>query len=109
MLDTSTVLATGQTSVGNDLSVNRKLTPYAGVVYDLNPQWSVYGSVTNISQPADLLQRCWRQRTVTADGLSKEIGVKGELLTAKPQRESGAVPYQAKECGAVPGAERNQW
>ena len=83
MLDTTTVLATGKSSVGNDLQVNRKITPYAGLVYDLNPQWSVYGSVTNIFNPQTYYKDASGNPLSPLTGLSKEVGVKGELLDGK--------------------------
>ena len=83
MLDTSTVLATGKSSVGNDLSVNRKLTPYGGLVYDLNPQWSVYGSMTNIFNPQTYYKDAGGNALSPLTGLSKEIGIKGELLDGR--------------------------
>ena len=56
-----------------------EFTPYAGVVYDVSRDWSVYGSYTNIFQP---------QNNKGADGSyldpllgnSYEAGVKGALL-----------------------------
>ncbi|CAM4089664.1 Ligand-gated channel [Comamonas aquatilis] len=80
MMDTTTVLATGKSSVGNDLQVNRKITPYAGLVYDLSPQWSLYGSVTNIFNPQTYYKDAGGNPLSPLTGLSKEVGVKGELL-----------------------------
>lgn len=83
MMDTTTPLATGRTTVGNDLRVNRKITPYAGLVYDLSPQWSVYGSMTNIFNPQTYYKDAGGNALSPLTGLSKEIGVKGELLDGK--------------------------
>lgn len=80
-----------------------KVTPYSGLVYDLNDQWSVYGSWTKIYAP---------QYKVSSDGsmldplegTSKEIGIKGSLdsglnLTAalfktKQENVAGNGQYQ---------------
>ncbi|WP_416427406.1 TonB-dependent siderophore receptor [Pseudomonas sp. App30] len=59
-----------------------KVTPYTGLVYDLTPQWSVYGSWTEIYTP---------QYNVGADnkllapleGKSTEVGVKGSLMDSR--------------------------
>lgn len=56
-----------------------KVTPYTGLVYDLNKQWSVYGSWTKIYTP---------QYNVGTDGSllaplegkSMEVGVKGSVM-----------------------------
>jgi outer membrane receptor for ferric coprogen and ferric-rhodotorulic acid len=56
-----------------------KVTPYTGLVYDLNKQWSVYGSWTKIYTP---------QYNVGTDGSllaplegkSMEVGVKGDVM-----------------------------
>lgn len=59
-----------------------KFTPYGGLVYALSPQWSVYGSYTDIFNP---------QAVRTADGrildpeigANYEAGIKGELLDGR--------------------------
>lgn len=60
---------------GTERKESGVVTPYAGIVYDLTPQWSVYGSYTDIFRPAtvydvngDLLD--------PAEGLNLEAGVK---------------------------------
>lgn len=44
---------TDQVSFGsdNDFSVDKELTPYAGVIYDFTPHWSGYTSYTRIFDP----------------------------------------------------------
>ncbi|WAH56996.1 TonB-dependent siderophore receptor [Pseudomonas silvicola] len=62
-----------------DVRVHGKVTPYTGLVYDLNDQYSLYASYTRIFNP---------QYVVTAEnkvidpleGKSYEVGVKGSLL-----------------------------
>ena len=60
-------------------SYNNEVVPYAGVIYDLNEQYSVYASYTNIFQPQDLQDEGGR----TLDPLrgdNYEVGVKGEFM-----------------------------
>ncbi|WP_444436133.1 TonB-dependent siderophore receptor [Pseudomonas sp. A6] len=56
-----------------------KVSPYAGLVYELDPQWSVYASYTDVFQPQT-------SRTASGSivepitGTNYELGLKGELL-----------------------------
>lgn len=61
---------------------NDAVLPYAGLVYDLNDEYSVYASYTEIFNPqkeegADL------QRLDPIEGENYELGIKGELLDGK--------------------------
>jgi outer membrane receptor for ferric coprogen and ferric-rhodotorulic acid len=64
---------------GGGYKANRKVTPYAGVVYDLNDTYSVYGSWTGIFKPQNY-------RSASGDlldplkGTNMEVGIKGEFL-----------------------------
>ena len=59
-----------------------EVTPYAGLVYALTPQWSAYGSITSVFEPQSA-------RTVGGDalepiiGTNRELGIKGELLDGR--------------------------
>jgi outer membrane receptor for ferric coprogen and ferric-rhodotorulic acid len=57
----------------------KKLTPYMGVVYDLNDRWSAYASYTSIFNPQN-----YRTRTGAflepLKGNSYETGIKGEFF-----------------------------
>ncbi|CDG84057.1 tonB-dependent siderophore receptor family protein [Janthinobacterium agaricidamnosum NBRC 102515 = DSM 9628] len=58
------------------------VTPYAGLIWDLGPQTSLYASYTDIFDPQDYRDR----RGVYVDplkGKSAEAGLKGELLDGK--------------------------
>jgi outer membrane receptor for ferric coprogen and ferric-rhodotorulic acid len=61
------------------LKIHNQLTPYAGVVYDINETYSAYASYTDIFQPQ-------QQRDINGDyldpilGKSTEIGVKGAFF-----------------------------
>ncbi|MHC6226556.1 TonB-dependent siderophore receptor [Pseudomonas sp. X10] len=62
-----------------DYKVNRKVTPYAGVVYDLNDTYSVYGSYTQIFKP-QAGQTVTRSSLEPMTGENYEIGLKGEYF-----------------------------
>ncbi len=55
------------------------LTPYAGVVYDLDGTYSLYGSYTSIFQPQEA-RDVNRQYLPSVNGRSLEAGVKGAYL-----------------------------
>ncbi|CAN7737813.1 TonB-dependent siderophore receptor [Pseudorhodoferax sp. LjRoot39] len=60
-----------------DRSENAKLVPYAGVVYDLGPEWSVYGSYSSIFSPQSETDR-GGGFLQPRQGHQFEVGVKGE-------------------------------
>lgn len=71
-------------SSGVSYSVSRarqetKTTPYVGAVWDVAPQWSLYGSWTSIFLPQFELGDDL-QRLAPATGSNTELGVKAELL-----------------------------
>ena len=74
-------LATGLAD-GNPSKEDAIVTPYGGLVYAINPQWSAYVSYTDIFQP---------QTSVTytgallppVKGKNYEAGIKGELLDGR--------------------------
>jgi outer membrane receptor for ferric coprogen and ferric-rhodotorulic acid len=67
-----------QTGAG-DYKITQEVTPYAGVIYDLNDTYSVYASYTEIFKPQS-------ERNVSGSSLqpmtgeSYEIGLKGEYF-----------------------------
>ena len=65
---------------GNDFSVKRELTPYAGLVYDLNDTHSVYASWTEIFEPQlGAIDRSGHSlKPIT--GTNYEAGIKGEYF-----------------------------
>jgi len=58
------------------------VTPYAGVVYDLNDTYSVYGSYTSIFSPQSLLDAN-RQFLPAVEGRGIEAGIKAEYLEGR--------------------------
>ncbi|MCU6616284.1 TonB-dependent siderophore receptor [Achromobacter sp. 77] len=63
-------------------STSGRFIPYAGIVYSLTDNWSVYGSYTTVFEPQT-------QRTVSGsllkpiEGNNYEVGVKGELADGR--------------------------
>ena len=83
------------------------MTPYFGVVYDVAPQWSVYGSWTSVFNPqtAKTPQNAVLD-PVTGDNLA--AGVKGELMEGKLnvsaalfqiKQQNLAVALPVAQCG----------
>lgn len=68
-----------------DLLAQLKVTPYGGVIYDLNAQWSAYASYSSIFKPQALMMSGPLPGAPLAPikGRSYEAGVKGELLDGK--------------------------
>lgn len=68
-----------------DFSEPTKVTPYGGVIYDLNAQWSAYASYASIFKPQALLKAGPLPGTSLAPikGKSYEAGLKGELLDGR--------------------------
>lgn len=64
------------------MTFSRQVTPYAGVVYDLNETYSVYASYTDIFQPQ-------QKRDINGNyldpvlGKSAETGIKGEFFDGR--------------------------
>ncbi len=59
-----------------------KVVPYAGVVYDLNEQYSVYASYTEIFTPQTKTD-VTGLRLAPLEGVNYEAGIKGELFDDK--------------------------
>jgi outer membrane receptor for ferric coprogen and ferric-rhodotorulic acid len=80
---TNTPFSTGNPTI-TDRKESGEVTPYLGLVYDLNTNWSVYGSYTTIFKPQNLK---------LADGAyiepllghGQEVGTKAEFLDGRLQ------------------------
>lgn len=86
-------------SSGVSYSVSRarqetKTSPYVGAVFDVTPQWSVYGSWTSIFLPQFELGDDL-QRLAPATGSNTELGVKAELLDR--QLTASLAVFRAKQ------------
>jgi outer membrane receptor for ferric coprogen and ferric-rhodotorulic acid len=69
----------GAPTINDEFKKNGKITPYAGLVYALDPQWSAYASYTSIFSP-----QTYRDRSNALldplEGKNAEVGIKGDLL-----------------------------
>ncbi len=74
-------LLTGK--VTNDYKQDAQFTPYAGLVYDLDPHWSVYASYTNTFVPQSQYATVGGNALDPAIGSNYEAGVKGEFFDGK--------------------------
>lgn len=63
----------------NDYKVTREVTPYAGIIYDLNDTYSAYASYTEIFKP-QTEQDTGGQVLDPMTGKNYEIGLKGEYF-----------------------------
>ena len=59
-----------------------KVVPYAGVVYDITDQYSVYASYTEIFDPQTKTNAAG-SRLAPVEGVNYEVGIKGELFDDK--------------------------
>ncbi len=59
-----------------------KLTPYAGLIYEITPQWSAYASYADIFAP-QYEQKESGEALKPMIGANYELGIKGELLDGR--------------------------
>src|SRR5690606_37390021 len=76
------------------------LTPYGGIVYELNPAWSLYTSYAQIYTPqTEFLDRAFAPlEAITGD--TYEVGAKGELFGGRLNLSS-ALYYTQQENNAI--------
>lgn len=73
-------------------TASREITPYAGLVHALTPQWSAYGSYTGVFVPQS-------ERTAAGNvlepiiGKNYELGVKGELMDGRVNTSLAVFRY----------------
>ncbi|GGC12835.1 second ferric pyoverdine receptor FpvB [Oxalicibacterium flavum] len=70
---------TPSVSAHNRYSVDNQLTKYAGLVYDLNDQYALYASYTDIFKPQNYLDASSKLLD-PVEGRNYEIGLKGEYF-----------------------------
>ena len=70
---------TPSVSAHNRYSINNQLTKYAGLIYDLNAQHSVYVSYTDIFKPQNYLDAS-NNLLDPVVGKNYEVGIKGEYF-----------------------------
>jgi outer membrane receptor for ferric coprogen and ferric-rhodotorulic acid len=67
----------------NDYKQNAEFTPYAGLVYDLSKEWSVYTSYADTFEPQSRYQTASGVPLKPAIGSNVEAGIKGELYDGR--------------------------
>jgi outer membrane receptor for ferric coprogen and ferric-rhodotorulic acid len=65
-----------------DIKHDNEVTPYAGLVYDINQTFSAYGSYTEIFQPQNYKDLAGNYLD-PVQGKNKEVGLKGEFLDGR--------------------------
>ena len=75
-------LLAGTTTLGKESAYNREITPYAGLIYDLNKTYSLYASYADIFQPQTKFSTTGEELDPVV-GSNYEIGLKGEFLDGK--------------------------
>lgn len=81
----------------SDYKQDSEFTPYAGVVYDLNRQWSLYASYTKTFQPQSSYQSAAGDTLKPALGATSEAGIKGELYDGR--LNFSAAVFRVKKTG----------
>ncbi|RSZ55265.1 TonB-dependent siderophore receptor [Massilia atriviolacea] len=77
------------------VTASGKVTPYAGLVYALNPQWSAYGSYTDVFETQSG-RNVAGQALEPIIGSNMEAGIKGELMDGKVNTSLALFRYDHK-------------
>ena len=90
--------------IEHSLHEHGKVTPYTGLVYDLNDQWSVYGSWTKIYSPQYKVDATGNLLD-PLEGTSMEAGVKGSLLDNRMNVTAAVFKTKQRNVGEYVGYE----
>lgn len=82
--------------------VHGKVTPYTGLVYDLNDQWSVYGSWTKIYTPQYNKVGADGALLAPLEGKSMEAGVKGSVMDDRLHVTAAVFKTEQRNLGVNP-------
>lgn len=83
-------------------SYSSEVVPYAGLVYDLNEQYSVYASYSEIFDP-QTKQDASGNRLAPVEGVNYEAGIKAELLDDKVNLSLAVFRTEQDNVAAVAG------
>ncbi|WP_332747022.1 TonB-dependent siderophore receptor, partial [Hydrogenophaga sp.] len=83
-------------------SYNNEVVPYAGLIYDLNEQYSVYASYTEIFDP-QTKQDVSGNRLAPVEGVNYEAGIKAELLDDRVNLSLAVFRTEQDNVAAVAG------
>lgn len=86
----------------HDTRVHGKVSPYTGLVYDLDSQWSLYASWTKIFKPQYVLGTNGRLID-PLEGKSMEAGVKGSLLDQRLNVTAAVFKTQQRNVAEATG------
>ncbi len=102
--DTNTYYVQSPTFSDNKTTSNQhgKVTPYAGVVYDLNDTYSAYASYTSIYKPVTERSKSGTTLAPT-EGNSYEIGLKGEYLDGRLNASAAVFRTEQKNLAVYAG------
>ncbi|HVR50001.1 MAG TPA: TonB-dependent receptor, partial [Pseudorhodoferax sp.] len=87
---------------------NAQFTPYAGLVYDLGPQWSVYASYTSTFVPQTQYRAFEGGPLSPAEGGNYEAGLKGELLDGRLNVAFSVFKIKKRNVAVVDEAHRGE-
>jgi len=65
------------------ITQDHEFSPYAAVLYDINPQWTLYGSYADIFKPQSSYKTADGKALDPAVGSNYELGIKGSLFNDK--------------------------
>jgi outer membrane receptor for ferric coprogen and ferric-rhodotorulic acid len=106
-------LATGVTTVGREVRYDNEITPYAGLVYDLNSTYSLYASYADIFQPQTTQFSKSGEVLDPLIGVNYEVGIKGEffdgdvnasLALFRIDQKNRAMEDLSRPCAGAPTA-----
>lgn len=98
--------AAADTDLYDSMRENGKITPYAGLVYDLGRNWSAYASYTSIFTPQS--QRDVNSRFLPPlEGKNYEVGAKGEFFNGA--LTTSAAVFQLRQENLAEADPGNIW
>ncbi len=95
----------GRRSSSSAYSVNKQVTSYAGVVYDIDKQHSVYASYTDIFKPQSELDATGSPLKPIV-GKNVEVGIKGEYFDG--ELNASAAVFRIDQQNRAKALSRNQ-
>jgi outer membrane receptor for ferric coprogen and ferric-rhodotorulic acid len=92
--------AAGAVTSTTGYSLNAINTPYVGLLYDLNRDWTVYTSYTSIFQPQNLRDKN-NDMLEPVDGDSIEAGIKAELFDRRVNFSAAVFRSEKDNVGEI--------
>ena len=87
------------TSIRAANTQNHQFTPFAGLIYDFNPQWSWYASYADIFEPQSQYHTSSGALLDPAIGTNYETGIKGELYDGRLNVSAAVFYIKQKNVG----------